>query len=125
MSLRTATTRATGAHWEDAALAHLQRNGLKLVERNFVCRFGEIDLILRDRDHLVFAEVRYRGDAARGDGTLSVGAAKRAKLTRAASVYLQAHPQFSHLPCRFDVVGCAGTLAQPDFKWTRAAFEAF
>jgi putative endonuclease len=124
MSLRTAT-RATGAHWEDAALAHLQRNGLKLVERNFVCRFGEIDLILRDRDHLVFAEVRYRRDAARGDGTLSVGAAKRAKLTRAASIYLQAHPQFSQLPCRFDVVGCAGTLAQPVFEWTRAAFEAF
>ena len=125
MSLRTATTRATGTRWEDAALAHLQRNGLKLVARNFTCRFGEIDLILRDRDQLVFAEVRYRGDVDRGDGTLSVGAAKRTKLTRTASVYLQAHPQFASLPCRFDVVGCAGTLAQPEFDWTRAAFEAF
>jgi putative endonuclease len=125
MSLRVATTRTTGAHWEDAALAHLQHNGLKLVERNFACRFGEIDLILRDRDHLVFAEVRYRGDATRGDGTLSVGAAKRAKLTRAASVYLQAHPRFSQLPCRFDVIGCSGALARPEFEWTRAAFDAF
>ena len=125
MSVRTATTRATGAYWEDAALAHLQRHGLKLVERNFICRVGEIDLILRDCDHLVFAEVRYRGDAAHGDGTLSVGAAKRAKLVRAASVYLQAHPRLSHLPCRFDVVGCAGTLAQPKFEWTRSAFDAF
>jgi putative endonuclease len=124
MSVRAAT-RATGAHWEDAALAHLQRNGLKLVARNFACRFGEIDLILRDRDQLVFAEVRFRGNADRGDGTLSVGAAKRTKLTRTASVYLQAHPQFASLPCRFDVVGCAGTLARAEFDWTRAAFEAF
>jgi putative endonuclease len=125
MSLRKATTRTTGMQWEDAALAHLQHHGLKLIERNFICRVGEIDLILRDRDQLVFAEVRYRGDAAHGDGTLSVGAAKRAKLTRAASVYLQANPRFLHLPCRFDVVGCAGTLAQPEFEWTRSAFDAF
>jgi putative endonuclease len=111
--------------WEDAALAHLQRHGMKLVERNFFCRVGEIDLILRDGDQLVFAEVRYRGGVAHGDGTLSVGAAKRAKLTRTASVYLQAHPRFSHLPCRFDVVGCAGTLARPEFEWTRSAFDAF
>jgi putative endonuclease len=125
MSLRKATTRTTGTHWEDAALAHLQHQGMKLVERNFICRVGEIDLILRDRDQLVFAEVRYRGDAKHGDGTLSVGAAKRAKLVRAASAYLQAHAQFSHLACRFDVVGCSGTLTQPEFEWTRAAFDAF
>jgi putative endonuclease len=120
-----ATTRDAGALWEDAALQYLKRHGLELVTRNFTCRFGELDLVLRDRGHLVFAEVRFRGDAARGDGTVSVGPAKRKKLARAASLYLQAHPQYSALPCRFDVIGCGGSLAQPVFEWTRGAFEAF
>jgi len=120
-----ATSRDAGALWEDAALKHLVRHGLELVTRNFTCRFGEIDLVLRDRGQLVFAEVRYRRDAAHGDGTLSVGPAKRARLARAASLYLQAHPQFSALPCRFDVIGCSGSLVQPAFEWTRGAFEAF
>jgi putative endonuclease len=117
--------RVTGSAWEDAALVHLQRSGLMLVARNFTCRFGEIDLILRDRDQLVFVEVRYRGAGARGDGTASVGAAKRLKLIRAAEVYLQAHPRLAALPCRFDVVGCSGTPLQPAFEWTRSAFDAF
>ena len=121
----TPSTRDTGARWEDAVLKYLHRQGLKLVARNFSCRYGEIDLILRDREHLVFVEVRFRVADAHGDGTFSVGAAKRAKLTRAASIYLQQQPALSALPCRFDVVGCSGTLATPSFDWTKAAFDAF
>ena len=120
-----APTRSTGARWEDAALHHLQQNGLRLVARNFTCRFGEIDLVMRDRDRLVFVEVRFRDSDGHGGGTPSVGPAKRAKLTRAASLYLQAHPEFAQLPCRFDVVGCGGSLQAPAFDWTRAAFDAF
>ena len=120
-----ATTRETGVRWEDAALGYLQRQGLKLVARNFSCRLGEIDLIMRDRDHLVFVEVRFRVADAHGDGTFSVGPAKRVKITRTASVYLQRHPALSALPCRFDVIGCSGTFAAPVFDWTRAAFDAF
>jgi len=121
----TATSRDTGARWEEAALGHLQQQGLKLVARNFSCRHGEIDLIMRHREDLVFVEVRFRVADAHGDGTFSVGPAKRVKLTRAASVYLQRHPALSALPCRFDVIGCSGTLATPAFDWTRAAFDAF
>lgn len=120
-----ATTRDVGLRWEDAALAYLQRQRLTLVARNFTCRFGEIDLIVRDGGTLVFVEVRYRGDDRRGGGTLSVGAAKRTKLIRAAAVYLQAHPDLAALPCRFDVVGCGGEPAAPRFDWIRSAFEAF
>ncbi len=119
------STRATGTHWEDAALAHLQRAGLSLLERNFHCRLGELDLILCDSDAIVFVEVRYRGDAAHGDGSASVGAAKQLKLVRAAQLWLQARPQFAARPCRFDVIGCAGTPAQPQFDWVRNAFDAF
>jgi putative endonuclease len=124
-AMTSATTRATGARWEDAALAHLQRAGMVLIARNFSCRYGEIDLIMRDRDQIAFIEVRYRGDDMHGGGTLSVGAGKRAKLARAAAVYLQQQPALAALPCRFDVVGCGGTFAAPVFEWTRAAFDAF
>jgi len=81
--------RGTGTHWENAALLHAQKAGLELLERNFQCRLGEIDLILADGDVIVFTEVRYRGDGARGDGTATVGAAKQAKLVRAAQLWLQ------------------------------------
>lgn len=118
------SARAIGALWEDAVLAHLRRHGLALVARNFGCRFGEIDLVLRDGDGIVFAEVRFRGSRAQGGGTLSVGPAKRTKLIRAAQVFLQSQPRLAALPCRFDVIGCAGTLAQPQFDWIRGAFEA-
>jgi putative endonuclease len=123
------TARAIGEFWENAALAHLQKAGLKLVARNFHCRYGEIDLIVLDRsgcdgDALVFVEVRYRDDASRGGGTASVGVAKQRKLIQTAQFFLQAHPQFANLPCRFDVIGCTGTAQRAAFEWTRNAFDA-
>jgi putative endonuclease len=142
--------RDIGSQWEDAALAWLQVAGLCLVARNFHCRLGEIDLIMLDGGKLdrsrldggrldrsgpdaggddgegiVFVEVRYRNANARGDGTTSVGAAKRGKLVRAAQVWLQQNPRHASQPCRFDVIGCSGTLARPHFEWTRNAFDAF
>ena len=108
-----------------AALAHLQRHGLTLVERNYRvargphARGGEIDLILRERDGtLVFVEVRARADARHGGAAASVGAAKRASLVLAARHYLLrfAAPP----PCRFDVVAIDAGVVQ----WLRAAFDA-
>ena len=119
------TARSIGARWEDAASRYLQGGGLQLVARNFSCRFGEIDLVLRDGEQIVFAEVRYRDNARHGSGTLTVGPAKQAKLVRAAAFYLQAHAKFAGLPCRFDVIGCSGTPDAPAFEWTRNAFDAF
>ncbi len=117
------TTGEVGAHFEQLALEHLERAGLKLVERNFRTRFGELDLILRDGSTLVFAEVRYRRDARFGGGAASVGAAKRARLARAAQGFLQAHPRLAALPCRFDVVAFDGNADAPACDWRRAAFE--
>jgi len=118
------TARATGDRWEDAALAHALGAGLTLVARNFHCRFGEIDLILRDGDCTVFAEVRFRGTHARGDGTNSVGHAKRRKIVRTAQAWLQQNPRAANGPCRFDVIGCGGAPTAPHFDWTRNAFDA-
>jgi putative endonuclease len=119
------SARDVGIQWENAALAHVQRAGLELLTRNFHCRYGEIDLILQDGNAIVFAEVRYRGSSTSGDGTASVGAAKRNKLIQTAQTWLQANPQHSNLPCRFDVVGCAGSLERPQLSWTRNAFDLF
>jgi len=114
---------AIGARFEQIALECMERAGLKLVERNYRTRFGELDLIMRDGATLVFAEVRYRRDARFGGGAASVGAAKREKLTRAAQGFLQAHPRFASSPCRFDVIAFDGEADAPALDWKRAAFE--
>lgn len=127
MSPRAAPAgRETGAHWEDYASAQLQRAGLVPIARNFACRHGELDLVMRDRDVIVFVEVRYRrrGATSRfGGGVDSVGPHKRARLARAANAYLAAHPQFAHCACRFDVVAIGEGDAAPTLEWIRNAFE--
>lgn len=117
------TTRGTGAAFEQRALTHLQGAGLRLVARNFLTRFGELDLVMRDAEMLVFVEVRYRRARGFGGGAASVGAGKREKLIRAAQGFLQAHPQCSELPCRFDVIAFDGEACAPRMEWLRAAFE--
>lgn len=116
------TTRETGARYEDVALAHLERAGLTLLARNFACRHGEIDLVMQDGDVVVFVEVRYRRRRGFGDGIDSITAAKRAKLARAAAVYLSAHPRLAERACRFDAIAIGGDDAAPD--WRQNAFDA-
>jgi len=110
---------------EARALAHLQQQGLRLIERNYRvargpnARGGEVDLILRERDGtLVFVEVRVRADARHGGAAASVGAAKRASLVLAAQHYLLRYA--TPPPCRFDVVAIDAGAVQ----WLRAAFDA-
>lgn len=127
MSPRAAPVgRNAGARWEDYASTQLQRAGLVLLARNFACRHGELDLVMRDRDAIVFVEVRYRRNGATsrfGGGIDSVGPQKRARLTRAASAYLAAHPQFARCACRFDVVAIGECNGTPTLDWIRNAFE--
>lgn len=119
------TTKAIGDDGEALALAHLQRAGLVLVERNYRvargphARGGEVDLILRDRDGtLVFAEVRSRAGSGHGGAAASVGSAKQRRIVLAAHHYLTRWA--SPPPCRFDVVAIdAGRV-----EWLRGAFEA-
>ncbi|MBO9536223.1 YraN family protein [Herbaspirillum sp.] len=108
----------TGAAAEDAALAHLRGHGLVLVERNFRCKGGEIDLVMRDGDALVFVEVRARASRSHGGAAASVTPAKQRRLIVAAQSFLQRYP--SPPPCRFDVVGFDG----PEVEWLRNAIEA-
>jgi putative endonuclease len=116
--------RATGDAFEDRALAHLERAGLKRVARNFRTRFGEIDLIMLDGDVLVFVEVRYRRSRGFGSAADSVTASKQARLVRAARGYLAAHPGHAAHACRFDLVAFDGPPARPVIDWQRGAFDA-
>ncbi|HKE48481.1 MAG TPA: YraN family protein [Rhodanobacteraceae bacterium] len=119
---RRSSTRDAGARYEALALEHLERAGLALIARNYACRYGEIDLVMRERDTVVFVEVRHRSAGGFGDGIDSVTAAKRAKLVRAASVFLADHPRLAALACRFDVLAIGDDATAPD--WRRNAFEA-
>jgi putative endonuclease len=119
------TTKAVGDRAEDQALAHLQRQGLQLVCRNYRLAGGprqrgaEIDLILRAPDGtLVFVEVRARQDARHGGAAASVSAAKQRRIVRAAQHYLMGLAALP--PCRFDVVVIEGGALQ----WLPAAFGA-
>ena len=118
------TTASVGAQFEALAAWHLERAGLRVVERNWHSRYGELDLVMRDGEVLVFVEVRYRRDSRFGGGAASVGPGKRAKLVRAAQGFLEAHPALARLPCRFDVVAFDGKAVAPTLDWQRAAFDA-
>ncbi|MRX09194.1 YraN family protein [Pseudoduganella sp. FT25W] len=87
---------------EDRALAHLLAQGLTLRERNFLCKSGEIDLIMQDGPHLVFIEVRQRASSRFGGAVYSVTPAKQQRLLRAAQYYLLRYKLPP--PCRFDLV---------------------
>ncbi len=116
------STRVRGGAAEDMALAHLQRAGLRLVERNYRTPGrggGEIDLIVRAPDGtLVFVEVRARASGSQGGAAASVGAVKQRRLIFAARHYLLRLP--TPPPCRFDVVAIEGER----IEWLRAAFDA-
>jgi putative endonuclease len=109
-----------GEQAEQLAAQYLQRHGLKIIERNYRCRYGEIDLILRDGDTLVFAEVRLRSYGQFGGAAASIDARKQERLIRAAQHYLAAQTRLP--PCRFDAV-LLSSLNQPDVEWIRNAFD--
>lgn len=118
------TTKGKGDEGEARALAHLLRQGLKLVERNYRVAAGprafggEVDLIVRDRDGtLVFVEVRVRQDRRHGGAAASVTATKQRRVRMAARRYLQAFA--APPPCRFDVIVIEGNA----LTWLPAAFQ--
>ena len=124
-----ATTRELGEATESLACEYLKSKGLKLVERNFNCRFGEIDLIMQNSDSLIFVEVRYRRNKDFGSGAESITMSKQSKLIKTASAYLQRHAKLSKYPARFDVVSITGPIETKsinniDFDWIENAFGA-
>ena len=116
--------RTQGSHVEALAREFLLRQGLTPVAANANYRGGELDLVMRDGNTLVFVEVRYRRGSGFGGGAASVDANKRRKLVHAAGLFLAAHREHAKAPCRFDVIDASGDPETPAFDWLRDAFRA-
>jgi len=116
--------RRIGDTFEQRACTHLAQAGLALVARNYSTRFGELDLVMRDGETLVFVEVRYRRDTRFGGAAASVTRRKRERLIRAATGFIGAHAQYAHCACRFDVVTFEGDGEHARGRWKKAAFDA-
>ena len=119
MQLNAQTKRLNdGNAAEDLACVFLQGKGLKLIERNFRCNYGEIDLIMQHGKTLVFIEVRLRSSAHFGGAAMSINQSKQQKLRRTAALYLQTHGDSA---CRFDAV-LMSKIDINALEWVQDAF---
>ncbi len=116
--VRTPRQRAGDAA-ELAALRHLEANGCRLIARNVRYPEGELDLIVRERDAVVFVEVRMRRGTSFGGAAASVDVFKQKRLARAAQHWLLQHYGDRWPACRFDVIG---VQADGTMEWLRNAF---
>ena len=115
-----------GQAGEREAEQYLAAHKLRLIERNYRCRSGEIDLVMLDpnpddSEVLTFIEVRLRGRGARTSGLDSIDDHKQRRLISAARHFLMNHPEWEHHPCRFDVIALAPDA--DELVWVTNAFE--
>lgn len=113
-----------GAAAEQQALAYLEQRGLCLLAKNWRCRQGELDLVMREADTVVFVEVRYRRHTAWGSAQESVDSRKQQRLIRAAQAFLQSAPVWAEHPCRFDVIAIRPEDVGGGLDWIRNAFDS-
>jgi putative endonuclease len=100
--------RKKGGAYESRAAEYLTAQGYQIIEHNFHCRMGEIDLIARDGTYLVFVEVKYRATAAKGMPAEAVSYNKQRKICAAAAYYLMKHGYMENVSVRFDVIAILG-----------------
>lgn len=110
---------AVGHSAEHTARRFLETNGLQFLEKNYRCKAGEIDLIMKDQDQTVFVEVRYRKADDFGTAAETISRQKQLKIIRAAKHYLIFNEQYEKISCRFDVVTFDGKI-----EWIPNAFYA-
>ena len=117
------TTRTIGQETETQACQYLQKQGLKLIERNFHGPNGELDLIMSDKASLVFVEVRYRKSNNYGTAAETINKAKQKKLHLTALYYLQTKSGYIDKPSRFDVISISGGNTEQNINWIKNAFQ--
>lgn len=104
----TQNNRKIGSHYEQQVAAFLEKNGFQMIERNFRCRSGEIDLIAKDGEYLVFIEVKYRKSASSGYALEAISPRKSRQVRKVAEFYLYRKGYPENTPCRFDAAGVDG-----------------
>jgi len=112
----------TGKQGEDIAVAYLKKRGYKIIERNYICLFGEIDIVAKDENTLVFVEVKSRKSEVFGDPQVAVGLAKQKRMSKISLKYLEEKNLY---PCnaRFDVVAIKILPAGNTIELIQNAFE--
>ena len=115
-------TQHVGHIKEAQALQQLKALGMRLIEKNFHCRYGEIDLIVKDKETIVFVEVRMRSAKSFGHAIESITLAKQQKIITTARYFLAKHPHWQQFMARFDVI----TYSHPYQRkgdWIKSAFR--
>jgi putative endonuclease len=120
--------RTKGFEIETYVSEYLAKQGINIIERNFSCKMGEIDIIATHKNSeqeniLIFIEVRYRANTFFGSASESVSYAKQKKLIRTAQYYLMRNPWGQKLNCRFDIIGVSLKNNQPVIEWIEHAFQ--
>ena len=110
-----------GNRAEKLAKQFLKKNGLKLLEKNYRSRFGEIDIVMQHKDYIVFVVVRHRKSNTFGGALESVDKHKQKKLRNTAELYLTQHKRNDN-PCRFDIICVNGDINNPEVDWIQNAF---
>ncbi|MBU3876287.1 YraN family protein [Faecalicatena sp. AGMB00832] len=105
--LKKQNNRKVGTDYEQAVGYYLEQQGYLILEFNYRCRLGEIDMIAVDGEYLVFCEVKYRQDGKKGSPLEAVDVRKQRTIYQCASYYL-AVQGIDDMPCRFDVIGIEG-----------------
>ncbi len=116
-------TQQTGQLAEKQACDYLQRQGLRLIECNYRTRAGEIDLIMQDKEDIVFIEVRLRNNRHFGSGIDSIDYSKQQKIVKTAMHYLSEKQLLDTVNCRFDVIGISYRQPKVEIEWIQDAFS--
>ena len=112
--------REVGTKFEQSAADYLEKNGYQILEKNFRCRIGEIDLIAKSEGYLCFIEVKYRSNTHTGFPGEAITPRKMLKITRTAEYYLMLNHCLTDTPCRFDVV----VILENQISVIKNAFDA-
>lgn len=111
--------REIGTLYENKAAHFLMSQGYEIIDRNFRCRFGEIDLITRAEDYLCFIEVKFRSNTYKGHPAEAINFRKMKRIVRTAQYYLLTHQFSTDTPCRFDVV----VILEDEISLIKNAFD--
>ncbi len=109
----------SGKNAEDTAYQFLLERGLEPVDRNFRCKQGELDIVMRDGQALVIVEVRYRKTSRYGTAAETVTVTKQSRIIATTYYFLSRSPQYKDCPIRFDVVALSG---DGSINWIKNAF---
>ncbi len=114
-----------GLFFEQQALSWLQKNGLTLVEQNYHCRLGEIDLIMLDKNNLCFIEVKYRNNNSFGGAAYSIPVSKQQKIKKTALTFITSHKKYQQHNYRFDALFITpqDNLRELSYQWIPDAFS--